>query len=271
LARLYPARPEVCRLKTRLPVAEQPSIGIDPKDEKDDEPSKAEKADDKKAEPKPAGEKKNLIAGLTRGQIGGLAAVVVAAQLPFIVYFARGEAPVTVSVPFADDFERAEIGPNYFTVGGHWRIENGVVHSPGAKNNPLWLKARLPDDVAVEFDVRSESSEGDIKAEIFGNGRDHASGYVLVFGGWSNSTSVLARLDEHGRDRKENRNVKVTKGKTYHMRLQRKGTLLQWFADGVLQMEWDDPAPLRGTSHDRFGFSSWEADIYFDNLKINPL
>jgi len=211
------------------------------------------------------------IAGLTRGQLAGLAAAVVVAQLPFIVYFARGQAPVTASLPFQDDFERAELGPHYFTTGGHWRIENGVVHSPGSKNNPLWLQASLPDDVAVEFDVRSESNEGDIKCEIFGNGRDHASGYVVVFGGWSNSTSVLARLDEHGRDRKENRSLRVQKGRTYHMRIERRGTLLRWLADGALMMEWDDSRPLRGRGHDRFGFSSWEADLYFDNLKVVPL
>jgi hypothetical protein len=212
-----------------------------------------------------------LFAGLTRGQLAGLVAIVVAAQMPFIVYFARGAAPVTTTVPFSDDFERAAVGPDYFTVGGQWRIENGVLHSPGAKNNPLWLKARLPDDVAVDFDARSESVDGDIKCEIFGNGRDHASGYIIVFGGWSNSTSVLARLDEHGRDRKENRGLKVQKGKSYHMRIERRGTLLRWLVDGALVIEWDDPAPLRGSGHDRFGFSSWEADIYFDNLKIAPL
>ncbi|MBI5543468.1 MAG: hypothetical protein HY901_06235 [Deltaproteobacteria bacterium] len=210
-------------------------------------------------------------AGLTRGQLAGLAAVVLVAQTPFFVYLLRGEAAVTAQVPFADDFERGEIGPHYFATGGHWRIENGVLHSPGSKNNPLWLQAQLPGDVAVEFDVRSEANEGDIKCEIFGNGRDHASGYVIVFGGWSNSTSVLARLDEHGRDRKENKGIKVTKGKTYRMKLQRKGTLLQWYSDGALMMEWDDAAPLRGSGHDRFGFSSWEADLYFDNLKVTPL
>ncbi|MGC4114872.1 MAG: hypothetical protein QM765_09745 [Myxococcales bacterium] len=216
----------------------------------------------------------DVLPGLSKKQLAGLVAAVVVAQLPFIVYFLRGQAPTTVEIGqqgFSDDFERELVGPNYFTTGGHWRIEKGVLHSPGSKNNPLWLTAKLPADVAVEFDVRSESNEGDIKCEIFGNGRDHASGYVVLFGGWSNSISALARLDEHGRDRKENRNLKVTKGKTYHFKLQRKGTLLQWFTDGALMMEWDDPEPLKGAGNDRFGFSSWEADIYFDNLKITPL
>ena len=216
----------------------------------------------------------DVVPGLSRKQVAALVAAVVVAQLPFIVYFLRGAAPAPVEIGaqgFADDFERDLVGPHYFSTGGHWRIEKGVLHSPGSKNNPLWLGAKLPADVAVEFDVRSESAEGDIKCEIFGNGRDHASGYIVLFGGWSNSTSALARLDEHGRDRKENRGLKVTRGKTYHFKVQRKGTLLQWYSDGNLMMEWDDPAPLKGSGHDRFGFSSWEADLYFDNLKVTPL
>ncbi len=217
----------------------------------------------------PAPERRLL--GLTYRQLAGLGAVVVAIQLPFLLYFARGEAKVTAAVPFQDNFDRADIGPNYWTTGGHWRIENGAVHSPGVKNNPLWLKAALPSDVAVEFDVRGESPDGDIKCEIFGNGYDHASGYVIVFGGWSNSVSVIARLDEHGKDRKESRAFKVEKGKTYHFRIERKGTVLRWLLDGQLAMEWDDPSPLRGRGHDRFGFSTWESDVFFDNLKITPL
>lgn len=216
-------------------------------------------------------EEPRRIAGLTRRQFVGLAALVVVMQLPFIVYFARGQAEVTATVPFSDDFSRADLGNNYFTTGGHWRLEDGVVHSPGVKNNPLWLKARLPDDAVVEFDVKSESTDGDIKAEIFGNGRDHSSGYVVVFGGWSNSISVIARLDEHGRGRKENRGLKVEKGRWYHFRFERRGSLLRWFADDQLMMEFDDPAPLRGKGHDRFGFSSWDSDLYFDNLQVRPL
>jgi hypothetical protein len=211
------------------------------------------------------------LAGLTSRQWVGLAALVVAVQTPFFVYVLRGQAPVTSTVPFFDDFNRAEVGPSYFTIGGHWRVENGLLHSPGVKNNPLWLKARLPDNVVVEFDVKSESADGDIKCEIFGNGRDHASGYIIVFGGWSNSTSVMARLDEHGRDRKENRDLRVDKGRLYHFRIERNGTLLRWFADNRLLMEYDDPKPLHGPGHDRFGFSSWEADLYFDNLSIHSL
>jgi hypothetical protein len=212
-----------------------------------------------------------LVLGLTPRQLGGLCTVMVAANLPLLHYLVRGEAAVTAALPFADDFNRAEIGSSYSSTGGHWRIESGVLHAPGVKNNPLWLKARLPERVSVEFDVRSESTDGDIKCEIFGNGRDHSSGYVIIFGGWSNSTSVISRLDEHGLDRKENRSLRVEKGRTYRFRVERTGTLLRWYADDKLMMEYDDPAPLHGSGNDRFGFSTWEADVFFDNLAVKPL
>lgn len=201
---------------------------------------------------------------------------VAAANVAFVHLRLRGEAATRVAGPrFADSFERTAVGPLYFTTGMHWRIANGELWSPEAKNNPLWLAMRLPRDVAVEFDARSETATGDhtgdIKFEIFGDGRDHASGYVGIFGGWGNTVSVIARLDEHARDRKERKDRKVEPGRTYHMRVERHGRVLRWFVDRELFLTYDDPHPLEGKGHDRFGFSGWAADLFFDNLTIEPL
>jgi hypothetical protein len=205
-----------------------------------------------------------------------LALCVLAVNLPLLHRALRGEAPVHFPGPrFADAFDRKAIGPGWWTLGGHWRIANGELWSPAVKNDPLWLEMRLPRDVAVEFDARSEtaggSRPGDIKFEIFGDGRDHQSGYVCIFGGWGNEISVIARLDEHGADRKERRDRKVEPGRTYHMRVERRGHVLRWLVDGAPFLEFDDPHPLAGKGHDRFGFSGWEADLFFDNLRIEPL
>lgn len=201
---------------------------------------------------------------------------IAAANAAFVQLLLRGEAPVTVAGPrFADRFDRSAIGPNYFTTGMHWRIADGELWAPEAKNNPLWLKMRLPRDVAIEFDARSETATGDragdIKFEIFGDGRNHASGYVCVFGGWGNTVSVIARLDEHGNDRKERKDRKVEPMRRYHMRIERRGSVLRWLVDGELFLSYDDPHPLEGKGHDRFGFSSWAADLFFDNLTVEPL
>ena len=205
--------------------------------------------------------------------VGAVAAI---ANLPLLQPLLRGEAVASVPGPSFDDaFERAEVGPDWGPIGSAWAIRDGELWGAGTRNNPLWLRMRLPRDVAVEFTARSEtatgSRPGDIKFEIFGNGREHASGYVLVFGGWGNSLSAIARLDEHDAGRVERSDRKVEIGRNYRMRVERRGTTLRWLVDGEEFLVLDDPRPLAGPGHDRFGFSSWDADLFFDDLRIGPL
>jgi hypothetical protein len=249
-----------------------------------------------------------------------LAAALLLINLPFLHWALRGAAPVIAAVPYSDTFERASLGDQWWSNGGAWRIVSGELYSPGVGNNPLWLKARLPKDVRISFDVRGEGPDGDIKWEAFGDGRNHSTGYVFLFGGWHNRESRICKLDEHALTEKQLRDslaaeahpyvassgpgswlsawsarrdlerlekgqyystetpfvvvrpdLKVEKGKRYHVELTKRGGDLRWELDGVLVLELRDPAPLSGKGHDRFGFSSWQNDTYFDNLKIEPL
>jgi len=259
---------------------------------------------------------------------GPLAALVAVVQLPFLHQAFRGPAAVNAAVPFEDKYERASLGNEYWSNGGDWRIVGGQLYSPGVGNNPLWLKARLPPDVRIEFDVRSEGSDGDVKWEAFGDGRNHSSGYLFLFGAWHNRESRICKLDEHAFTEPELRaqlvqlthpyphqadgiegliekisepfsiwaarrdleklekgsyfgketpfvvkrmDWKVERSRTYHVRITRQGKTVRWEQDGKLVLELKDPAPLSGKGHDRFGFSSWQNDTYFDNLKIEPL
>jgi hypothetical protein len=206
----------------------------------------------------------------------GTCGAVALACAPFLASVLAGEAPARIPGPaFADDFERREVGPGWWSTGGPWMIRRGELWGAGARNNPLWLQMPLPRDVSVAFTARSETATGthpgDIKVEIFGDGRASASGYVLVFGGWGNSISVIARRDEHGADRVERADRRVEPGRTYRMVIERRGQVLRWLVDGEEFLVLDDPAPLSGPGHDRFGFSSWDADLFFDDLRIEPL
>jgi len=183
-----------------------------------------------------------------------------------------------IGTGFSDDFERARLGSAYKDTGGNWRIESGELRVQGAKNHPLWLLRTLPREVRVEFDVRSESPEGDIKVEIFGdgasyakNGKYTATSYVIIFGGWDNSRNILARMDEHGDDRVVGQPREVEPGRVYRFRIERTdGTLTAWVDDEVL-VNMEDSEPLQGRGHDHFGFNNWQSNLSFDNLEVTPL
>jgi hypothetical protein len=194
-----------------------------------------------------------------------------------------------LETPFSDDFDRALLGRSYRLTSPEWRLSDGQLCATGARNHPVWLKFRLPTNVRIEFDAVSHSNAGDLKFELFGDGRSYAkhnsysnaSGYVLIFGGWNNSLHVVARHDEHGADRLQvrtseangdPRRQRVVPGQTYHFMVERvDGKTLRWLVDGTELHTLVDKAPLRGQGHEYFGFNNWDARVCFDNLSIEPL
>jgi hypothetical protein len=179
---------------------------------------------------------------------------------------------------FSDDFERTELGDAWNNTGGPYRLSEGQLKVAGARNKPLWLKRTLPRDVVIEFDARSDSPEGDIKLEVYGDGVSKAettsytaTSYVVVFGGWSNSLNVIARMNEHGDDRAVGPAYKVVPGRTYRMKIERRGATITVWADDQKLASMKDPQPLAGAGHDHFGFNDWQAALSFDNLRISPL
>ncbi len=143
-------------------------------------------------------------------------------------------------------------------------------------NAALWLQRSLPEKVRVEFTAMALSDSGDVKAEVFGDGLTHQSGYILIMGGWSNQLNIIARQDEHGEDRKRDgrcvvrnrRKACVDKGKRYHWAIERRDSTVKWYVDGRLFMTFPDKFPLKG---EHFGFNNWEAKVAFDDLRVFEL
>jgi hypothetical protein len=187
--------------------------------------------------------------------------------------------PPPITAQWTDDFGRTGIGSNYYKTGGGYEIEDGALSAQGSYNYPLWLRKKLPRDAVIELDAWSNTPDGDIKVEIFGDGVSHArdkgqytsSGYVLIMGGWGNSKSLIARGNEHGKDLVERTTPKVQTGKRYHWKIQRKDGRIDWWIDGEPFLSYEDDDPLRGNGNDYFGFNNWESDSWFDNLVITPL
>ncbi len=199
------------------------------------------------------------------------------------------ETSTTLSSPFSDNFDRPSLGAMWSSeMAGRWRIQydertkQGRLCVEQARNNPLFLRGALPRDVVVEFDAYAQEKDGDVKIELFTDGRFHATGYVLVHGGWNNAMSIIDRLGEHNRDcsakeqntrahcRRWTRREKVVLQKRHHWKVIRHGEKLLWYLDGKLFMRYDDPQPLEGKGHQFFAFSNWIAHVCYDNLTIRP-
>lgn len=188
--------------------------------------------------------------------------------------------PPPVTEAWTDDFGRTRVGTDYFpTIGKAYAVVDGALSAHGAHNHPLWLRKKLPHDVRVELDCWSTEQRGDIKVELFGDGHSFdpdggaymASGYEIIFGGWYNQKSIIARMDEHGQNMAARTDVKVVPNRHYHWKIERKGGTVSWWIDGQMFLTYADPHPLENAGHEYFAFNNWETDTWFDNVVITPL
>lgn len=180
---------------------------------------------------------------------------------------------------FRDDFERVDLAGSWNATSPEYRIDGGKLRVSNAYNHPAWLRRKLPTDATIDVDVVSRSATGDIKVELYGDGESFdpdkggyvSSGYVLIFGGWQNSLSVICRNNEHDEGRKaERREPRVQPGRSYHWTVTRSGGTIDWRVDGQPFLTWTDPTPLTGSGHEYLAFNNWESDVSFDNLEIRP-
>ena len=190
--------------------------------------------------------------------------------------------PPPIDTSYVDNFDRSSIGPDYNRTGQGYRVVDGALNARGAHNHPLWLSKRLPPgDLQIDLEAWSTSPEGDIKLEVFGDGRSFdadggaytSTGYVLVFGAWKNSRSIIARLDEHGKEIVSRTQPRVVPGQRYRWRIVRRQNVITWYIDDLDTpfLTYQDPQPLVGVEHQYFGFDNWETDTWFDNLVIKKL
>ena len=77
--------------------------------------------------------------------------------------------------PWEDNFDRLSLGNDWRALSTVWKIENGRLCGQGARNKGVWLKRRLPTNARIEFDATSASADGDLKAELWGDGRSGAT------------------------------------------------------------------------------------------------
>ena len=186
--------------------------------------------------------------------------------------------PPPVTARWTDTFDRDKPGLDYLRTGPGYEVADGMLAASAVREHPLWLRKKLPHDVRIEFDAWASD---DIEVQVFGDGksfspdgaRTTSTGYELIFGGPASARSVIARLDDRGKDVVQRALPKVEPGHHYHCKIERSGTTLTWWIDDlqVPFLVMNDAHPLEGTGHEYFGFDGGQADTWFDNLVITPL
>jgi len=200
-----------------------------------------------------------------------------------------GASDSPLTTPWKDDFSRSSLGPDWRATSTAWKLDAGWVCAKSARNHPLWLKRRLPQNARIEFTAVSRSSDGDLKAEAWGDGYsaavsasyEQASSYIFILGGWTNRFHVLARRNEHARDRlsiavdsgsRDPRARPVVAQMPYRFRLERTdGKTIRVWVNGTEMFTMSDPDPMSGPGHDHFAFNEWESPTCFDDLVVTPL
>ena len=198
-----------------------------------------------------------------------------------------------MSEPFHDDFSRdgaMDLGDNWNVLDAKaWRIEGGKLCGQNAHNKGIWLRRVLPPNARIEFTATATTADGDLKAEVWGDGQSgatansyvDATSYLVIFGGWKNTVHALARLNEHGTDRMDIPVVQaaddprarpVLANRPYRFVVERTDDRTVKVAiDGQSFFSFSDANPLRGRSHDHFGFNDWEVKVCFDDVSVTPL
>jgi hypothetical protein len=189
--------------------------------------------------------------------------------------------PPPITERWTDPFDHEAFGKDYYKTGPGYEVTDGKLSAKGAHNHPLWLRKKLTRDIQIEFDCWSTEPRGDLKIELLGDGHSFdpdggaymATGYEVIFGGWYNTKSIIARLDEHGSEVAARADTKVVPNQHYHWKIERRGKNVTWWIDDTTKpfLEYVDEHPLEGMGHEYFGFNNWETDTWFDNLVVTPL
>ncbi|MBD3320225.1 MAG: protein kinase, partial [Chitinivibrionales bacterium] len=188
---------------------------------------------------------------------------------------------------FEDDFSNSNIRDRWDIIYGKYLVRNGVrnfvetepdcsvingeLRICGGTPQALLLNDSISGDLAIEFDCRQESDYlNDISCFIdaLRSARPKAlpfSGYIFQYGGHDNTCNKLTRS---GSILWQEFKTPLEKGKRYHVRAERVGTLFSLTVNDTMIFEVEDPKRLYGTGRNAVGLMSWGAEVWYDNIRI---
>lgn len=164
------------------------------------------------------------------------------------------------SLAFEDDFDRAEIGPDYrLTRGERLEIEDGRLLVVGSGGTAM-LQRSFPPDVRVEFECEAWPERPVCDLSTILN-----SVYLLGFGARGNMANHLKGPNADFTDHDPPFLIEV--GKKYRMIAQREGRRITYTVNDTVILDVTSDALLGGQSFDQIGFITW-GGMLVDRLRV---
>jgi hypothetical protein len=160
--------------------------------------------------------------------------------------------------------------PTDWQVGsGTWDMASRWICTPGwswyagwsDRIAAVWNKKSFEGDFAIEVFAASKMDSPtppyylhprDLNITVSGDGRDLASGYSFVFGGWNNTATRILRGTQTVAETDQ---VLLPTSATYHatshhkwfcLRVEKTGDTISYYVDRKLALQYKDPKPLTG-------------------------
>jgi tetratricopeptide (TPR) repeat protein len=198
--------------------------------------------------------------------VSGLSLLLLLATAALVWVAGRGgESWVTV---VKEDFSQP-LGPEWKTLRGELAVHDGALCS---RNGHAVFEAELGDRVSVDVSATVPSDSKDpreLSAFISGS---MAAGLA---NGYSAELFILDELGHafHGITRLRQFADRIPapmpeRGRSYQVSIERASSRVAIGLDGTRLVEIDDPAPLTGPDHNRFGIGSKCDHIHYDDLEI---
>ncbi|MDF2440441.1 MAG: hypothetical protein JWN98_1425, partial [Abditibacteriota bacterium] len=153
---------------------------------------------------------------------------------------------------------------DWYVSGGTWDMTSRWDCSPGwswyggwsERIAAIWNKHSFTGDFAIDLFAACKRDGGgyqhprDINITIGGDGRDLASGYSFIFGGWNNTATRILRGTQTVAETTKVLLPTDYQGQAHHkwfnLRVERTGNIVSFYVDRELALRYKDPNPLPG-------------------------
>jgi hypothetical protein len=172
------------------------------------------------------------------------------------------------TVAYTTDFSGP--APEWTLLEGKPEVASGmlVVNGPEQETQLILKDHKFPGSVLVEcVGSVSGATVSDISPILNADDSGYSAGYLLQFGGKSNTLDRLLKQGEEISSTVKNQPL-LMPGKTYHVVAASDGGKISLLVDGVEVFQYTDASPLKGAGHDLIGFYTYHTILKLDKVTV---